>query len=497
MLKSRKGSITVIALVMLLFLALLSGAWIIMLTQEKTNAYSDEKQQQAFYAAEAGYKRAALLLTNGYSTWSDVMTSDSNLKIASGYQNGKWVINFDGLKRANGANVTDANNNTDSTGGPWYAFSVVDSSGNDISGAVSAGTYTITSAGYYMGEMKIVKNKVTIKSSGGTGAGLAGLIQVGKTIDVANPTSVIGGNKTTSQFYATTVNDYTGAGFVNATKGLPGYNGYAHWASGQVYKGYFVTRLPLDTFFDLAKYTTDSKFEKDLSLSYSMEALKPDRIYTMDIRYSTLLYPTIDASKANGTTLVLYNSGTDSRYGILQVNTLEAPTSGLPLTIVSLLGSASNNQEIVGSIPSDGSWSSPTTTEKNAGISFRGNYTGRIRVISNGSIYLENNSNWGGGSYAVGNGTANAYMFLSNGWIMMQGLITAPAYVSSNYVGNATYDDDTKTGGDFSIYMLKTFYGEVITPGSVYLCTDVTYDNSVLEDKYFTLPAGMTIWNNY
>ena len=34
----KRGSVTVIALVFLLFLAILAGSWIIMMTQEKTNA---------------------------------------------------------------------------------------------------------------------------------------------------------------------------------------------------------------------------------------------------------------------------------------------------------------------------------------------------------------------------------------------------------------------------------------------------------------------------
>ena len=68
--KSQKGSVTVIALIMLLFLVILCGGWIMMMTQEKTNALSDSKQQQAWYAAEAGYKRAAILLGQKEENWN-------------------------------------------------------------------------------------------------------------------------------------------------------------------------------------------------------------------------------------------------------------------------------------------------------------------------------------------------------------------------------------------------------------------------------------------
>lgn len=47
------GSVTVIAIVMLLFLMVVAIAWLPMMTIEKTAASSDYREQQAWYAAEA------------------------------------------------------------------------------------------------------------------------------------------------------------------------------------------------------------------------------------------------------------------------------------------------------------------------------------------------------------------------------------------------------------------------------------------------------------
>ena len=57
--QKQRGSVTVIAIVMLLFLMVVAIAWLPMMTIEKTAASSDYREQQAWYAAEAGYKKAA------------------------------------------------------------------------------------------------------------------------------------------------------------------------------------------------------------------------------------------------------------------------------------------------------------------------------------------------------------------------------------------------------------------------------------------------------
>ena len=68
--QKQRGSVTVIAIVMLLFLMVVAIAWLPMMTIEKTAASSDYREQQAWYAAEAGYKKAVAALDNKNSNWT-------------------------------------------------------------------------------------------------------------------------------------------------------------------------------------------------------------------------------------------------------------------------------------------------------------------------------------------------------------------------------------------------------------------------------------------
>ena len=56
--KDQRGSVTVMSLAMLLFLMVVAVAWLPMMTMEKTAAASDYREQQAWNAAEAGYKKS-------------------------------------------------------------------------------------------------------------------------------------------------------------------------------------------------------------------------------------------------------------------------------------------------------------------------------------------------------------------------------------------------------------------------------------------------------
>ena len=100
--QKQRGSVTVIAIVMLLFLMVVAIAWLPMMTIEKTAASSDYREQQAWYAAEAGYKKAVAALDNKNSNWTwltpenYIQGSDSgsfgHLSIDGGKadQNGNW-----------------------------------------------------------------------------------------------------------------------------------------------------------------------------------------------------------------------------------------------------------------------------------------------------------------------------------------------------------------------------------------------------------------------
>ena len=59
---NQRGSVTVIAIVMLLFLMVIAVAWLPMMTMEKTAASSDYREQQACWML----KKAVLVTGTGY-----------------------------------------------------------------------------------------------------------------------------------------------------------------------------------------------------------------------------------------------------------------------------------------------------------------------------------------------------------------------------------------------------------------------------------------------
>ena len=152
----KRGSVTVIALVFLLFLAILAGSWIIMMTQEKTNAMTDQKQQQAWYAAEAGYKRALTQIKQKNSDWT-WLTSATNFN-AKKYK--FW--NLHKLQELGTGIATE----------PVYAVYISNISTRGTGITIASGTkYDITSIGEYMGERKVISRSYTTDSttdSGGT-----------------------------------------------------------------------------------------------------------------------------------------------------------------------------------------------------------------------------------------------------------------------------------------------------------------------------------------
>ena len=85
--QKQRGSVTVIAVVMLLFLMIIAIAWLPMMTMEKTAASSDYREQQAWYAAEAGYKRAIAALNDGSSEWNNWLSKIAEIKSGDFYLN--------------------------------------------------------------------------------------------------------------------------------------------------------------------------------------------------------------------------------------------------------------------------------------------------------------------------------------------------------------------------------------------------------------------------
>lgn len=170
--QSQRGSVTVIAIAMLLFLMLIAVAWLPMMTMEKTAASSDYREQQAWYAAEAGYKRAVAQLAAGNTTWKDWLIDDNNLK------DGTFsVINgLGGEQQSGNEKLAGVLKN-----GIWYAVAIFDTSGMDLKHGerdddgnytpVQGETYSITSIGSCDGIRKVIRKKYTLGDNGGTGGG--------------------------------------------------------------------------------------------------------------------------------------------------------------------------------------------------------------------------------------------------------------------------------------------------------------------------------------
>lgn len=149
--KDQRGSVTVIAVVMLLFLMIIAVAWLPMLTTEKTAAASDYREQQAWYAAEAGYKRAVAALENKNNDWGWI-TKDADIQTSNFLHLGLDRGKVDQEKI-------------------WYAVGIM-KDGSDISG--TSGTYTpednvayqITSIGSCQGIRKVIRKVYTLGDNG-------------------------------------------------------------------------------------------------------------------------------------------------------------------------------------------------------------------------------------------------------------------------------------------------------------------------------------------
>ena len=189
--KDQRGSVTVISLAMLLFLMVVAVAWLPMMTMEKTAAASDYREQQAWNAAEAGYKRAVAQLEAGNSKWSWLS--------AAGGLTGEGNFGFS----PNPSSLDLEKVNQD---GVWYAVSIVDADEDILDGyKPKEGTvYTITAVGSYNGIRKVIRKEYTLGDNGGTGGGdeggeetlkLPGLVQAGGKVTFANDgTGAIDGN---------------------------------------------------------------------------------------------------------------------------------------------------------------------------------------------------------------------------------------------------------------------------------------------------------------
>jgi Tfp pilus assembly protein PilX len=426
MLKSRKGSITVIALVMLLLLVLMAGAWVVMMTQERTNAAGDERQQQAWYAAEAGYRRVAELLRNDNDAWTQITTKDADLKTNDTGKYTKVALDL--------GTVSDK--------GPWYAVSIVSdptSTRTDLTVAASSGvTYEITSVGYYMGEIKIVKYKFTKTATGGgttpphsnpSPASQPGVVNANGTITIYNNTGSINGS-----IYGKTVTDNTGGKLATG-----------HVGDWSTYNGVNLTNIPA-AIFNTKNYTFDGTLKVDPQQASTITLAANKNYY---LYYTTTVNDRtyIDITAESGSVLYLEHP---KKIGPVVYLKFKGPTSGEPATII--FGNSGNTSTTI-------------NYEEYGTNALAGTVSGRVRIIANGTLTLANAAD-----FAVGK-----YMILCDNDIFQNAPLKV-AYLSSN--GN--------------IYMYKEFTGVAVAKGSIGVHTNITYDNSIATDSYFNLPAGMT-----
>ena len=220
--KAQRGSMAVIALVMMLLLLIVGVAWLPMLAQENQTARNDWEEQQAWYAAEAGFVRAKTELNNSTTggDWSWLAASNSSTDLTAKLKN----ITDDVL-----------------TGTKQAKYAVYISPSLTATAAPTASTtYAITSVGQVNGVQKILKKTITTAatSTGGgttttTTISLPGLIQAGGTVTIENSS-----NSITGDIYGATFKDLTGN--QNPTK-----NGNYKSA----YSGTIATKIPDSVFW--------------------------------------------------------------------------------------------------------------------------------------------------------------------------------------------------------------------------------------------------------
>ena len=139
--KDQRGSVTVISLAMLLFLMVVAVAWLPMMTMEKTAASSDYREQQAWYAAEAGYKRAIAALNDGSSEWNNWLSKIAEIKSGDFYLN-------------------SLDNQKADKQGVWYATAITeikDDNEVDVTIPGDKANYIITSVGSCQGIRKVMR----------------------------------------------------------------------------------------------------------------------------------------------------------------------------------------------------------------------------------------------------------------------------------------------------------------------------------------------------
>lgn len=314
--KDQRGSVTVIAIVMLLFLMVIAVAWLPMMTMEKTAASSDYREQQAWYAAESSYKRAVAQLdaekgSVGYWYW---LSREAALK-GEGKAFAPNRISWSGAEGAEADGV-------------WYAAAINYKDGDTVIDVVDGykpvkGTeYSITAVGSCQGVRKVIRKTHTpggidiggggVDSGGEEALELPGLVQAGGTVSVSGAQGgSFGGNLYGKEYPKNSGNNWI---FNNSS--------YTDFMKGE-YDGVLKTHIP-DNVFEKENYADLNAMPTD---KYS-RILEAGKNYFWDISDYNNEWCTIDATKSLGKVIFIDNIKKNFKGAI------KGPQNGLPVTII-------------------------------------------------------------------------------------------------------------------------------------------------------------------
>jgi len=293
--KGQRGSVTVIAVVMLLFLMIIAVAWLPMMTMEKTAAASDYREQQAWNAAEAGYKRAVAALSNKNADW-------------------RWLTPEEYIQDSDSANFVhlSIDGNKVDQDEVWYAVGIMENNADIASDYTPEddAVYQITAIGSCQGIRKVIRKNYTSGDVGGSGGGeetldLPGLVQAGGTVTITNnQAGELNG-------------DLYGSGFFDSS-GSQFSNGYTQGT----YPNTLKTHIP-ESVFQKTSY-------KDLQNMPNEYVLKSQNNYFWDLSKTYSNWFTLDAQNAGGMVIFVDNSSKSE----INTNEILGPATGLPVTII-------------------------------------------------------------------------------------------------------------------------------------------------------------------
>ena len=297
--KGQRGSVTVIAVVMLLFLMVIAVAWLPMMTMEKTAAASDYREQQAWNAAEAGYKRAVAALSNKNADW-------------------RWLTPEEYIQESDSANFVhlSIDGNKVDQDEVWYAVGIMENNADIASDYTPEddAVYQITAIGSCQGIRKVIRKNYTSGDVGGSGGGdsggeetldLPGLVQAGGTVTITNNQA----GELNGDLYGSGFFDSSGSQFSNGhTQGT--------------YPNTLKTHIP-ESVFQKSSY-------KDLQNMPNEYVLKSQNNYFWDLSKTYSNWFTLDAQNAGGMVIFVDNSSKSE----INTNGILGPATGLPVTII-------------------------------------------------------------------------------------------------------------------------------------------------------------------